>query len=306
MISLVYVSCRPGGIDILVDALKRQTCKDWELIVIDDYPGRNCNDMELYIRRQGIPITCYDRSKKKCYEDTPFPFSNIFNSGALMAKGDVVVILNDYQWLQPGALDRWDEVYKERRDLLVTGCGMEFSYYGNFVSDRELAEISVFDPPVVDFDRDSRFYRSNATSPDGLFIPGHDLCARTGKTVHFEGFDPRLSRGMELPYELFYAGMPIEFLEKVNGFDERADYSFEFTHRGFMQQAVMNGYGFMVDTSNVCFSVHHRMWNMWNVEGKDDMWHALKGKRDLLRWEDIPWQKRSPNCFNFSKDRRRS
>jgi len=308
-LSVIYPTNRLGGFDMMVDCLKNQTYQDWELIVIDDYPGRNLRD---YIEEQGIPVTHYGKSKEKFYKDTPFPFSNVFNSGLLQATGDIAVFFQDYQWIPPNSLERWNAIYMGRMDTLITAIGKEISYIGNF----KPGEISIFDPPFdgwkVFTEPDSgRFIRTAMTTPgyaDGLFIPGRDLIARAHTNVFNSGFSPETSRGMDLPYEFFYGAFPMEFLEKINGFDERCDYSGEFTHRVVIQQALNLGYKFIVDFENYCYYINHRGWKMFDEGKNGNMWYAMEGEgsRDKLKWNEVDWGKPNLNNFDLKRDRRRT
>lgn len=306
-LSVIYPTNRLGGFDMMIDCLKNQTYKDWELIVIDDYPDRNLRD---YISEQGIPITYYGKSKEKTYGDTPYPFSNVFNSGLLQATGDIVVFFQDYQWIHPDSLERWNTVYQDKMDTLITAIGIEISYIGQFQS----GLISIFVPPFTGWGtytepNGGRFIRSANTTPgysDGLFIPGRNLITRSNTNLFADGFSPETSPGMEIPYEFFYGAFPMEFLEKINGFDERGDYHVEFTHRVVVHQAMKLNYKFMVDLGNYCYYVDHRSWAMFN-EGRDgNMWNATeRSERNSIRWNDVDWDKPNLNNFDLKRDRRK-
>lgn len=306
-LSVIYPTYRMGGFDMMIDCLKNQTYKDWELIVIDDYPGRDLKD---YIAEQGIPITYYGKSKEKTYDDTPFAFSNIFNSGILQATGDIVIFFHDYQWISPQSLERWNAAYQNNMDAIITAIGKEISYRGKFKS----GLISIFDPPFNGWESFmepgiGRFVRSAFTTPgcgDGVFVPGRNLIARTGTNVFTNEFSPETSVGMELPHELFYGAIPMKFLEDINGFDERCDYSREFVQRVMMYQAMARNYKFIVDVGNYCYYINHREWKMFNEGRTDNMWHATKNKGvDKLKWNDVNWNVSNLNNFNLKQDRRR-
>lgn len=306
-LSVIYPTNRLGGFDMMINCLKNQTYKDWELIVIDDYPERNLQD---YILKQGIPITYYGKSKEKTYNDTPFPFSNVFNSGLLQATGDIVIFFQDYQWIPSYSLERWNTMYQNKMDALITAIGIEISYIGKF----QPGQISIFDPPFTGWEtvrepQRGKFVRSAKTTPgypDGLFIPGRDLIARRQTNVFTDGFSPETSPGMELPYEFFYGAFPMEFLEKINGFDERCDYHVEFTHRVVMHQAMKLNYKFVVDLANYCYYVNHRSWEMFNEGRTDNMWRATRPGENKIQWKDVDWDKSNLNNFDLKRDRRRS
>ncbi|HPE06191.1 MAG TPA: glycosyltransferase family A protein [Smithellaceae bacterium] len=305
MLSVIYPTNRLGGFDILINCLKNQTFKDWELIVVDDLPNRN---LEELIKETGIPISYYGKSKEKHYTDTPYPFSNVFNTGLLKSSGDIAVFLQDYIWIPPESLARWDTLYRKSRDMLVTAIGKEISYHGMFNPGHE----SIFEPKFDGWktftEPDSgRFERTAFTTPgyrDGLFIPGRELITRTNKTIFTTEFDPVTAPGMELPYEFFYGAFPMEFFEDINGFDERCDYKGDFTHRVVVYQAMKRGYKFMVDLENYCYYVDHKRWKT-KEDGVSNMFNAMENcsSRDKIKWEDVNWDEPNLNNFNLKQDR---
>jgi FkbM family methyltransferase len=278
-ISLVYLTYRPGGFDLLADGLKRQVYKNYELIVVDDYPGR---DASTYLHEQGLPLSYYTEGKKKCYKDTPFGQVNAMNTGLLHAAGELVIFMHDYQWLPSGALGRWNEYYQDKmKTALTSGVGVEVSYRGGF----KTGNISIFDPPFVGWQPIiepslGRFYRSNVTTPNGVWNPG-------------------ISNPNDPPFENFYMAMPMEYLEGVNGFDEREDYNHQFPLYGNFRQAELNGYKVMVDVGNFCYYLNHRGWQLEDPK----LWHVTKVARNTKYHGGVVWEKISPNSFNVKSDR---
>jgi glycosyltransferase involved in cell wall biosynthesis len=101
-ITVVYMTYRPGGMDLLSHALANQDYKNYELIVIDDYPGRN---LRGYLEEKGIPVTYYGPMKEKVLKDTTYSQANVLNTALLYATGDILVVYNDYSWIPPESLE---------------------------------------------------------------------------------------------------------------------------------------------------------------------------------------------------------
>ena len=304
-ISIVYPTYRLGGFDLLVDCLKRQTHRNFELIVVDDYPGR---DLRKYIADQGISLSYYGPSKEKQYKDTPYSFANAFNTGGMKANGDILLCFLDYQWIPADYLEKIDSVFESRMDLFVSGVAIEVSYFGKFERGME----SVFSPPFEGWKAFTepevgRFLITTgiATKYPPFYIAGIDVLEREGKNIIEGGFDPLAAKfeEYEIPLELFMGAMPMKLFREINGFDERCDYNHTFMLRVLAWQVLQNGYKFMVDRNNWCYSINHRTWKMFNEQIGDNpnMWHIFFRDQDSkYNIKDINWTKRSPNNFNLT------
>ena len=118
-ISVIYITYRPGGIDILADSLANQTFKDYELIIIDDYSVDRREVVRNYLEHKGIPVAYIGASKPKCFPDIAFNVSNAINTGFLLSTKEVVVILQDYQWLPPDCLEK---IAQQEKKLQAKHC----------------------------------------------------------------------------------------------------------------------------------------------------------------------------------------
>ena len=280
-ISVINFTYRMGGIDMLVDCLKQQDYKNWELLMVDDYPGRNVED---YLTENDIPVGFYGKSKKQCYPDTPFKQCNAWNTALQHATGDIVISFIDYQWMPKWSLSRWNEIYQDKMDTLIAACYLELGYSGEMVK----GDISAFDPPFEGWDMEmfhDRFYHDiSINPPKGWVVPRIYIGP------------PEMGAG---PWEFFYSAAPMEFWDKVNGADERGDYAHAYLHLVPQWQAFLHGYKFLVDEKNWCYAVRHHDWDF--IDPK--MWYYTRTGKDTIDWNTYKWSMRSPNCFNLKEER---
>ncbi len=94
--SIVFVTKRPGGYDILLHALAKQTSKDYELICVDELAPHRKEKVEEMAEALGVNLVAVTTSKPKTHPHTRFGIANAFNTGFILASGDIVTILQDY------------------------------------------------------------------------------------------------------------------------------------------------------------------------------------------------------------------
>lgn len=128
MISLIMLTYRPGGIDLFASSFT-DVKGDYEVIVVDDYPGRvGRGEAEKLLRSKNVPLTYYGGSKHKAYPDTKGGLVNAMNTGLLHAKGDYIVFVSDYTMLPPYWLQQWEKVRTfYGRDTLVSGTAIMYA-----------------------------------------------------------------------------------------------------------------------------------------------------------------------------------
>lgn len=90
MISVISPSVRPGGLDIVLKCLERQTYKDWEWIVSTPYntPRRA---VQAGVTPKGDYFYSLNRDWNRCFR---------------LAKGDLIVSIVDLLWFPPDVLEK--------------------------------------------------------------------------------------------------------------------------------------------------------------------------------------------------------
>ena len=203
-LSIMYMTYRPGSIDLLGHSLKDQTDKDYELIVVDDCHGRaGRGHARKFLESLGVPVTWYGQSKPKSpkFQDNPFGFSNAMNSGVMQCRADHIVCVHDFTWFGKNMVSGWKEsIAKHGANAIITGWANEV----------------VLPQPTNDDDI---------------------CCWDVPYPQYFSG--PLTIKRQWKPAELevFFTCFPSEFLDTINGLDERCDRWRYFTVEFLKQQA---------------------------------------------------------------------
>lgn len=119
IISIVYPTCRLGGIDILKDNLDRQTFKDFEIVIGD----------ELYDSRAKLVKWYLSKYKVKHFKPQPpkpgyvWNLNSCYNEMVKMCEGTFIVSLQDFICISARGLERFWDMHKLHPMALITGVG---------------------------------------------------------------------------------------------------------------------------------------------------------------------------------------
>jgi len=270
-LSVVYLTYRPGGIGLFGRSLIGQSA-GYELLVIDDYPGRvERGQAQKFLLDLGLPLAYYGPSKPKSFPDTYQSLFNAMNTALIHATGDWVLFVHDFSWLTPGMLEEWmDTVAFYGTDpVLVHGIGMMYA--------------SLTNPNPVD-----------------------DIHSWTNedKLVSGEIQLPLKWKWQPSEWELFYFAASMYYLEQINGFDERADHAGVLILESMIEQAKLTGYDLLVNPGLSVNLMDHRVWEppQTNLLEKKGQWRIpaeVNSHSGPHIWTD--W---SANPFNLADMRR--
>lgn len=258
-LSFVYLTYRPGGIDLLAQSFICQP-PIYELIVIDDFPGRSeRGEAKKFLQAHGIPLKYYGQSKIKSLPASPCGLANAMNTGAMHATCQRIIFLHDFTVLPRSAIQLWQLSFEENgTKSLISGVGKVKEVPGPDC----LGDISIWNKfSLLDIPKESESW-----------IPEEQ--------------------------ENFYQGVPISFLEGINGIDERSDYKISWPLKSVVLQAKTLGYRLVVDRRLEVDVLNHRNWG----KVKDSTWHAEKKNPSEL-YNEPGWSSRSKNLFNFVEQR---
>lgn len=223
--SIVYITYRPGGFDILADSLENQTLKDYELIVVDDYPVDRRGKVRRYLEERGIPVAYVGPSKPKCFPELAANVINAMNTGFLLSTKEVVIILNDYIWLAPDWLEKMANAYLFKGNYCVILGGQ---MWANEKPRDNQGIISIWERPWQGSPEKNGCQRSFLWMPTGL--------------------------------ELSCSAFPWSLLVAINGFPECLDAYMANPLELMIKNIELANGKFYVDQENITQMINHRTW----------------------------------------------
>ncbi len=233
-ISLMHITNRPGGIDILWANMQRQTEQDFELVVIDGLFGERKREVIEYIND---PRLKYIRQK----DPAPYTVTNLAhadNQGFAACTGELIVCLQDYIWAPPTALEKFWEAYKAHGNILITGVGHQYDFPGVEQIVNPQGNITVFEKPYT-------------------FKPSHQCWQ-----------DPRMRTDQGTFYqcnpndiEMNFCAIPNAVIQDLGGMDENYDkFGFAWDNVAIAERAFLLGYLPFIDQTNECMGFNHDGW----------------------------------------------
>ena len=239
-IAFVYISNRPGSIDLLASSFAKQTDPGYELVIVDGYPGRaERGAARQFLLECGVNLGWYGVPKLKAYPDTITGLCNAMNTGIIHTRADYVVFIHDFCLLPFNAVEVWKEAV---------------TYHGTGAAITGMAKMVA--APEQDLEDDITVWReydalTALQQAHEVWIPEH--------------------------MEVFYLGLPMPLLEYVNGFDERADGCSTWALESMRSQVQRFHTRLVVDRKLLLIMFNHRTWKTW---GKDWVYPYVSGSKE--------------------------
>ena len=154
MISILYVTKRPGGFDILRDNLRRQTYQDFEVVIVDELYDWRYREVAEYFKRYNIKHI----QPRPANEGDVWNINKAYNDGLDVCSGNYIISLQDYIWIPANGFQRFLENMDATK--CITGCGHkykkpeEIEYEGKLKCFNKLPEL---DGDIIEFDDRMRF-----------------------------------------------------------------------------------------------------------------------------------------------------
>ena len=291
-VSVVYVTKRPGGYDMLLNSLAQQARRspaDYELICVDEAAPFRVEKVREEARRLGVNLVAMVPSKPRQprYRDLRFGIYNALNTGFLLSRGQVIMVVMDFTWIPPNAIARTIEFYRQpehERSLLA--------YPERFVVPKELNDTYVARPGSL-----TVFHEPMTASP-GEYLPGGRMVnrSRIGPVVHTYMRPAPLVRahlaghphGYEkqsdgIFWELSFAALPWRLLEDVHGAEEFLDRGDDCHEINLRLRGEQLGYDTYIDGQTLAQKIWHHDF------GQDYTWtrFANDSNVDFYFWGEI-------------------
>jgi len=226
LVSIVTPTIRSGWWNLMAHNIKEQTYKNIEWIIVDDHKDDRSKLALEYAEKFKINIR-YVRGKKRAVKRS-YGLCNANNTGLQEAKGELMVILQDFIVMPKRGIEMYVDVYRRNPNALIAGTDYMFK--------------SKMEPNIKSED-----WFNGETDVRGDFI---------WKNVRNLGVGMRPS---DNPYEFEqnYCAIPTHIAKALNGWWTFYDYGLGFDNTSFANRALKSGYKLLVDDTNAAYGIDH-------------------------------------------------
>jgi glycosyltransferase involved in cell wall biosynthesis len=258
MVTVITPTIREGFWRIMSENLAKQTYKNFEWIIVDDYKEDRSEIAQKYAEKYNLTIR-YLRGSK--YGTSP-PYARrcglvrANNTAWKNAKGELLLWLQDFILIPDNGIEQVVDVYRHNQDSLI-------------------APVDAF------FDANKANTKNKEDWWDGeeLILTTTGRNVRNGSVGLWETENP-------FNFEINYGAIPKKILDELNGFWEFMDDGLGYDNCEIAYRATKLGYRIIVDDTNVAKCV-----NLWPIIGGTSQ-NILSRERMLNppRWS---WVKRN-------------
>lgn len=219
-VSVVIPTARYGGIDIIVESMKHQTFRDFEVLIADELHRKEV------IEAQGFIYVEPPQKKEGMWWNLDASLNKVI----CQAAGTIIVQLNDYVYVPPDGIQKFVDRLAQEPMALISG-----------VSDQYLA-------PLPD----------NPTGAYSVWneFPG----IPRGNKVFYDPRKESNNQGFYLTIPLLFEGnwaaYPKQAWIDCGGYDEMFDIGWGYDNNEFAERTTFFGYHVFLDTDNevTCWS----------------------------------------------------
>lgn len=230
-ISVLTPTCRPGGIDVNWYALNRQTFKDFEWVVCDTLFDKRKEILKDFTKDDRV--THVPQSKKDPKAKTWLNHAE--NEAIRASSGELIVLLQDYIYIDPDALEKFWVQYQSNKKMMISGVGHQYAFPGKEEVVNPEGLITVFEKPFKGKPEGISWVDPRVRSDQGSFYP----CSPND-------------------IEFNFCALPRQALYDVGGCDEEYDYiGHAWDNCSVAMRAFHIGYEPFIDQSNITRSIQH-------------------------------------------------
>lgn len=232
-ISVLYVTKRMGGFDLLFENLKRQRFRDFELVIVDELYEERRAALSFYLSQWALDFPVYHLPVIGYEHKRLATICRAYNLGYANCRGELVVVLQDYVYVNEYGLEKFWQAYEATAGKkFLTGCSTRVEGH-----------------PVE--------------NPHGLLTTYNHWCSHCppGQVLYFETRpmprEPLASITSEA-WEANWAAVPRHIVEQLRGIDE--DYDFgpaSYDNQNLSQRGELLGYETTLLPDNVAVGANH-------------------------------------------------
>lgn len=235
---------RKGFWNLMTENLKRQTYKNFEWIIVDDFPEDRAKIAQKYAKSSGLDIKYYRGKERKIKRN--YALVNADNTAMQVAQGELLVFLQDFILIEPTAIEELVNLHRKNPDALLAPCDI---YYH----------------PKVKPDVDKEDWFNGETDVKGEFAWANPRIQGIGLRETSNPFE----------FEMNWGAIPVKVLRDLGGFWEFFDFGLGFNNTSIAYSALKAGYRIIVDDNNVATCIDH--WEA--LKGKEENGGMERGRR---------------------------
>lgn len=243
-LSVYTPTIRKGFWNIMADNLNKQTYKNFEWIIVDDYPEDRSKIAKEYAEKYNLDIK-YTRGKERKIKRT-YGLCNANNTALALATGEVLVFLQDFILMPLDGLEQIATLYRRNPTALQGLPDMYFSIKGDVDTEKE-------DWFNGNIDVVGEFQRQNVRIANLGLRPTNN---------------PR-------DFEQNYGAIPVKIARELGGWWEFYDFGLGYDNTSIAFRALQAGYPIIIDETNVAICL-----DIWPyVKGKTENGGMARARR---------------------------
>lgn len=260
-ISIVVPTMRPGGLDILLKSLSKQTFKNFELIICDgiykyrkDLISKIKDNYDFTIKhieptKNVFPISCA---------------SNAYNSGFINAEADIVLMITDYSYLPEDCVEKHVKFHKENpQENIGYMCPHQYKSLPELNKDFPTYQNPEYQKLVDDLDSGKFDSMMFSIFKDDFDIDPESLPLDSMGNADTKLFMP-YGEGDQNSFNGKNESVKMEAILKINGWSEECDGTHSVQDNLFSDMLVKKlGLKWIVDATNKLYIINPRFVMPW-------------------------------------------
>ena len=243
-VSIYTPTIRNGFWNLMGNNLSKQTYKNFEWVIIDDFPEDRSKIAQKYALQYGLDIKYYRGKQRK--EKRNYGLVNANNTALDKVTGELMVFLQDFVLITPTAIEELVRIHKKNPDALLAPC-------------------DVYHAPSITPKIEQEDWFDGRTDIVGDFLWQNQRISGIGLRVSNNPFE----------FEQNWGAIPVKIARELGGWYEFFDFGLGFDNTDIAFRALRAGYRIIVDDTNLATCIDH--WKA--LKGKDENGGMERGRR---------------------------
>ena len=252
-VSVCTITIREGFWNLMAENLSRQTYKNFEWVIVDDYPEDRQKIAEKYAKKYDLEIVyirgdkCLGKYKQRC------GLVRANNKAWKASSGELTVWLQDFILIRERGIEDLVDMYRHNKDTLLAPTDM---YY--------------------------HCKKPNLKNKEDWWDGDTDIITRESwRNIRSKRGGIRLTDNA-LDFEMNWSAIPRHILEELNGWWEFFDQGLGFDNTEIAYRAMQAGYSIRLDDINIAQCI-----DLWPVLENSEQ--NITGRERILNTPRYAW-----------------